>query len=110
MRICMLRNDGPEGFAHCKWDYAIVGKSIDERGSAARSFVQAACTQTVEVEFFSETGQIRAGQRLLDPSEIGTLFNNSPTDVVLEATTLTFVEVALFCKALSGIDSDTKIQ
>jgi hypothetical protein len=86
------------------WGVAFCGEAIDDRGRAAAQAVQERAAKVVELRYDSENFEVSIeGSRI----EVGHFpdalrpFLAGP--VVLEATTLGFVEILLCCRALHGI-------
>jgi len=86
---------------HGKWNIAIVGDAIDKRGEAAREFASCQADVVAECTYNADLFEIRIdGQSYQVDSAKAAFESLGAGRVLLEATTLGFVEVYLACRAL----------
>jgi len=83
-----------------RWDIAIVGDILDERGRQGVSFAAANARQTAILKYLPDELQIDInGDRVSAEQIENYMLDNRGRRMVLETTTLGFVEVFLCCRA-----------
>lgn len=88
-------------------DLAIIGDCIDERGRAARDFLSQPRTLVVSLKYDEENFTFDANGDRYNADDIGVFFDQfKGNKIVLEATTLGFVEVLLSCRILKDLGFD----
>ena len=100
----MQEVDAPANLRGTGWDMAIVGKALDDRGTAVTAFLSSDSTETLELLYDPDTFLLSLGHDLVQADEFDTAVEQYRNrSIVLEATTLGFVEVFLTLKALSSL-------
>lgn len=99
MNIKMFRGAASDSFPQ-KWDIGICGEALDARGRAATEFLNGTCRNVESLSYNPDANNLTFCGADHDPTRF--VFKNVTENqsVVLEATTLGFVEIALCCKAL----------
>ncbi len=101
MKMEMQRAGDSPQLTHGRWDAALVGQELDERGAAARSFVSQNCAHMSECEYNPLTFELQLDGRSFLADRAEDAFSALGTGrILLEATTLGFPEVYLACRAL----------
>lgn len=104
MNVRMQKGRNPAHLAYHNWSLGVLGSALDARGKAATEFVRANCAAVIQVEYAEDDYQLMIDGRVMDAEEIsGDLQNLAGGRVVLEATTLGFVEIFLCCRALQKL-------
>jgi hypothetical protein len=84
-----------------RWDIALVGSAVDERGRAAIDFAKSHSTSTMVLEYQADSFRIAVDGRYFEADELSNgLPNLGSAAFLLESTTLGFVEVFLTCRDL----------
>lgn len=84
-----------------KWDVGIIGKSLDDRGGAAIDFVKKNTSKTLYINFIHEEFKIKIDANEYDIDDSENAFNElAGKNVIIESTTVGFVEILLICDAL----------
>lgn len=100
MQLSMISNSDAAGFPARNWDLAIVGPILDERGKSAVSFVKSSAKRMITMSYDSNELNVTVDGVRLEVDEIGQLLGESGIEsIVLETTTLGFVETYLCCRA-----------
>ena len=87
-----------------KWDVAFHGSVLDDRGKEAMIEVSGRSKHVYELGYNAEKFEVNVAGSVLSVDDFETQFRSlSAGSVVLEATTLGFVEILLCCKALRQI-------
>ena len=101
MRITMRKEDCSRKNCGLRWDTVLVGPQVDDRGKRASDCVRAMSRDAIELSYNPETMQIALGQKTLETDELdGALSAFKEQAIVLETTTLGFVEILLCCRSL----------
>ncbi len=101
MNLEMQKAVTPDGIEWKSWCIGFHGEILDDRGRASVQELGEKASQLIELTYDPETIQIRiAGNRVNADSLHETLHPMLNGPVVLEATTLGFVEILLCCRAL----------
>jgi hypothetical protein len=101
MNISMTSGASTAELANGPWDVALVGAAVDERGRAAIDFAKSRSTSTTVLEYHSDSFRFAVSGRSLETDELTNgLPNLASASLLLESTTLGFVEVFLTCRAL----------
>ncbi len=83
------------------WSLAIVGRVVDDRGRAAVDFVGRQSGEVIAAEYDANDFELEMGGRRLNAEEVEEYLEpHKGRSVVLEASTLGFVEIFLICRAL----------
>lgn len=83
------------------WELALYGTTLDDRGEAASEFVRKNSAVCRQIVYNESTFTVSLGTETIETDELEEALTNLPTErVVLEATTLGFVEIFLLLKAL----------
>jgi len=87
-----------------RWDLAIVGDCLDDRGKAASGFLSQPGTLVVSLKYDEENFTFDANGATYNADDIGFFFEQfKGKGIVLEATTLGFVEILLSCRILKDL-------
>lgn len=101
MKIRMQEATAASGLDFSDWGTCIHGSPLDDRGKAAVEFVHNHCARSISAEYVSDTFQLRLDSEIVDAEDAATALRGKVSgSVVLEATTLGFVEVFLCVRAL----------
>lgn len=91
----------PEEFVSSRWDHAIIGDSVDSRGAVAIEFAKANSAAIHSFRYNPKALQIEFDGEQFSAEEPEQLFARlAHQSILLEATTLGFVEILLCCRAL----------
>jgi hypothetical protein len=86
---------------HDKWDVALVGQQLDERGVAARTFARQHSAQVSECDYNPATFELHLDGRCIQADRVDEAVGSLAAGrVLLEATTLGFAEMFLVCRGL----------
>jgi len=101
MRITMQSDLNPNDLELTLWDYAITGDAVDLRGEAAVAFAKTHSRETHNFRYNPKTLQVHFNDKTFDAEEPECILANmSKGSVLLETTTLSFVDILLCCRAL----------
>src|SRR5688572_26963873 len=102
MMVRMQKAESEAGLSVAHWDVSLVGKALDDRGRSAIEFLEARTTNKISVDYDPDLFELS-----IDGSKIGAddlddyvERNLKGKSLVLECTTLGFVETFLCCRAL----------
>ena len=88
-----------------KWEVAIVGKPVDDRGKAAISFLQQHTNELFFINYDPGEFGLDIDGTGTNAEDITSFFEAfSSKSVVLEASTLGFVEILLCCRELKNLE------
>ncbi len=91
-----------------KCDIAIIGDCIDDRGTAARNFLSQHGALVSSLKYDDENFQFHTNQGNYNADNVGQFFEQfKGRNVVLETTTLGFVEILMSCRTLIELGFDT---
>jgi hypothetical protein len=101
MRIQMQEGSNASELQYAPWQLAFVGTPVDDRGLVAVKFAQEFAAQTKTMSYSPESFAISDGQESRNAEELeDMLSSDAGKSILLEATTLGFVEIFLTAKAL----------
>jgi hypothetical protein len=101
MKILMQEGENISEMTYGHWDVGIVGRQIDERGKAAVSFISQHTDRLIFVDYDSKEFTISVDSAVINAEEIDSYLKGiKGKTIVMESTTLGFVEIFLCCKAL----------
>jgi hypothetical protein len=83
-----------------RWRVGLVGDTVDDRGLAATEHVREKSDRLLRVTYKSSTHVVSIGDRAVAADDLSEVLNGDSSDVVLETTTLGFVETFLLLRAL----------
>jgi hypothetical protein len=108
--LTMQEADTATGLTYTRWDLALVGESVDERGDSAHAFAAQASHDVRRCGYDSETSQLNvAGHIILSDNIAEELAPLAGRRIVLDATTLGFAEIFLICRALRDLCTDVSV-
>ncbi len=81
------------------WRLGLCGTVVDTRGKAAEAYLKQQCSRVLNLSFDPDVGNIRLDGTVVEPDQLNKVIPDAG-GVVLETTTLGFVEVAVCCDAL----------
>jgi hypothetical protein len=101
MKMEMQRARDSHQLRHNRWDIALVGQQLDERGVAARTFASLHSVCVSECEYNPATFELQLDGRGFQADRVDEAVGKLATGrVLLEATTLGFAEMFLACRGL----------
>ncbi|SPE50930.1 conserved hypothetical protein [Verrucomicrobia bacterium] len=108
MKILMQAGATKTELSYSRWSHAILGQAIDDRGTAAVDFAQsnADCSHLFSYDPKSLNARLDAESFSAEEVEQA-LSRMEKSHVLIEATTLGFVEILLCCRALRQLNSTT---
>jgi hypothetical protein len=90
--------------ARSSWDVALVGQYLDDRGKAAIDFIAQHCDRVMTLEYDPDNFTLAVNGIVYEAERLDEYFkSHRPKDVVLETTTLGFVETFLCCRVLHDL-------
>jgi len=97
----MQEADSEAELSYGRWSIAIVGRVVDDRGRAAADFVGRQSDEAITAAYDAEEFQLEIGGQRLNADDVQEYLEpHKQRSVVLEATTLGFVEIFLICRAM----------
>lgn len=101
MQIVMECSKAAGGLSLRKWDVGILGPVLDERGKTAADFVRATAKKIITIRYVATELHIATDSGTVEADEVfGLICGSADKSVVLESSTLGFVETYLCCRAL----------
>ena len=105
MKIIMQEGKTDSQLTFAKWEVAIIGKPVDDRGKAAIGFLQQNADELFFVGYDPEEFRLDINGTSTNAEEIASFLAAFPNkSVVLEASTLGFVEILLCCRELKNLE------
>lgn len=99
-QITMQRSESEARFSSRRWDIAILGEEVDERGAASRRFARDRCDRVIECSYDTDSFSLIIDGTLYGADRAGDAFSGVfAHQVLLETTTLGFPEIFLACQA-----------
>ena len=105
MNVCLQKGADPAHLNLEKWSLAIHGKVVDDRGKMAVEEVGSRAKRVYQLHYDPIDFEVDVNGRKIGVDEFEAFFFtmvNGP--IVLEATTLGFVEILLCCRTLQRVD------
>ena len=100
MRIRMQEAPDDGALDISQWDVGVIGTSVDERGEAAAKFVVSHCAEVLSASYDSDAFSISINGNARNAEQTTDLLKSYANKrVLLETTTLGFVEIFLCAKA-----------
>jgi hypothetical protein len=104
MKIRMQEGENSTDLTSGTWDIGIIGRQIDDRGKAAVDFITKNTGRVVFIEYDSEKFTLTVDNGHINAEELDTYLQGlAGKTIILESTTLGFVEIFLCCKALNDL-------
>lgn len=104
MDIQMQECDKSDELNYFGSDVIITGKIVDERGKAAVEYLNGFSGEHLEIEYDSENFELTINNNTINSENLDDfLIKHKDKSIVIEGTTLGFVEIFLCCKALKAI-------
>jgi hypothetical protein len=101
MVIHMQKGNRPDDFIFPRWDVALVGPAVDDRGKAAVDFAEQNSSEILLLQYDESTFEMTVGDQRINAEDIGDALNVFVGGkVLLEATTLGLVEIFMACRGL----------
>lgn len=101
MKISMQAGSAAAELTHARWQHAIVGEAVDARGEAAIKFARTHADTISAFRYNTDTLQVHHDQTTFSSEEPEQMFSSlAGKSILLESTTLGFVEILLCCRAL----------
>ncbi len=103
MKVEMQQSEKSEGLIHSKWDIAIVGEALDDRGKAAIDFVLANTKESCSIKYEPADLQISVNNKKYDIDDFESALSFlKGKRVVIESTTTGFVEILLAAQSIKN--------
>ncbi len=97
----MQEADSQAELSQVTWDAALVGKALDDRGTSAISFLEAGVGEVITLDYDPETFELSVDDNKIVADSLEDYIDRfRGMSLVLECTTLGFVETFLCCRAL----------
>ena len=110
MKIRMQEAESTSELEVNNWDLAIVGDTLDDRGIAAKEYLSRCATQVVSIRYDEENFIFEVNGGTINAEDISQYFDAFKGEaLVLETTTLGFVEIFLICRALRDLQFTTPL-
>jgi len=90
-----------------RWANCIAGTAIDDRGKAAVGFARECAKHIHVASYDSRKVRLLFDEQESSPDEPETLFQKLEQPILIEATTLSFAEILLFCQAARTLQMKT---
>jgi hypothetical protein len=101
----MQESDSLQGLGAQQWDLGIIGQSLDDRGDAAIGYVSSHCSQQSVATYDADKFTISVDGISYQAEQTSEGFKaNAGKSILLETTTLGFVELFLCTKALKELN------
>lgn len=101
MNIIMQESESEFGLICGRWDAAIVGPALDARGRSAHEFVRQRSTAVFEAQYDAREFVLSLADARFDADDqAGIVADFRGSEILLESTTLGFVEIFLICRGL----------
>lgn len=104
MNITMQSSATPDLLTHKRWAVGIVGPSVDDRGGATTDFVRAHADEILTLRYDVSQVGLTLGDASAPADGFNDVFARVRSPVILDATTLGFVEVLLCCRAVKELE------
>ena len=104
MEIIMQEGKTTSQLTFAKWDIAIVGKPVDDRGKAAIGFLEQNTDKLFLIDYDPEEFRLDIDGTSINAEEVASslaVFINK--SVILETSTLGFVEILLCCRGFKNL-------
>ena len=87
-----------------RWDVGVIGRTVDDRGTIATDFVTQHANEVFPIQYDPEDFSLEINQAKLSEDEVeGTVREWSSKSILIEATTVGFVELFLLIRSLAKI-------
>src|SRR6266705_6721625 len=104
MRILMQAGSAASELSYDRWSHAIIGCAVDDRGRAAEGFARKEADSVHLFSYNPETLSIRLdGDTFSAEGADEALSKMAKGRILVETTTLGFVEILLCCRALKQL-------
>jgi hypothetical protein len=105
MRVEMQSCSDPAHLSHGRWDVAIVGSEVDERGKASIAYVQDHSETVISLGYEASPPRLLVDGAAVDCDDFaGVQQDFQGKSLVLEATSLGVAEVALCCRSFRQVE------
>lgn len=104
MRIRMQEANSASDLLHANWNLGLTGRAVDDRGTAAIEFVRRNVDEVRSATYDPDTFAITVGDAIAAAEQVQDLLTaDANRSILLEATTLGFVEIFLCARALHNL-------
>ncbi len=104
MKIIMQEGKTDSQLTFSRWDVAIVGKPVDDRGEAAIDFLKKNTDELFFIDYDSKEFRLDIDGTSTNAEEVASFLAEFPNkSVALETSTLGFVEILLCCRELKNL-------
>ncbi len=108
MKINMQKGESISCLHFNGCDIAIIGDIIDDRGTAAVNYLRKKTNKIIKLKYDAESYELKIDDKIINAENLETSLNKYKTNsVILEASTLGFVEVFLCCRVLNSLGLDS---
>ena len=106
----MQEGSSATDLSHAKWDIGLIGKTVDDRGTAATDFIVSNCAMTAVLKYDADEFELECGGSRIAIEEFRkTVPDWSNKSLILEASTLGFAEILLCCAKLRDMGTRADI-
>jgi hypothetical protein len=106
LRVTMQESESALALTHARWEVGITGKVIDDRGQAAVDFAQRNTNRLITLEYDPDEFAVDVDGTRINAEDLGRQLEGLGTkSVLLECTTLGFVEIFFCCRSFVEIGS-----
>jgi hypothetical protein len=103
MRIQMQEGNSASELQYKSWQLALVGAPVDDRGLAAVKFANESASETRSMSYAPDSFTVNHGGEVRNAEELEVAVSSDVNkSILLETTTLGFVEIFLTAKALKS--------
>jgi hypothetical protein len=106
MKIWMQEGKNSNDLTIQRWNIGIIGKEIDDRGKAAVDLIRQSTDELIFIDYDSEKFTLQINDIYINAEEISDYLQSiAGKSVILETTTLGFVEIFLCCRAFVSLST-----
>lgn len=104
MKVRMQEAELASGLDVSRWDLAVLGDCLDDRGNAAKQYLIERSDHIVSLKYDEGDFVFDVDGQAYDADDINKFFDTfRGKTIILEATTLGFVEILLSCRAIRDL-------
>ena len=108
MRVKMFAADSAAGIPIPRYDLAVVGEAVDDRGLAAITFARSVAAKTIVAKYHPHTLRIECDGCEMEPDDLATNFASAAGQrVLIETTTVGFAELFICCSVVRRLEHST---
>jgi hypothetical protein len=107
MHLDMQRSESLAHLEHDRWDLAVVGTTVDDRGEAAVGYSRSNANRMITLRYEAFAPKLFVDGRPLECEELTDFMQGlGRVSILLDATSLGVAEIALCCQSLRMVDPD----